>query len=87
MSKKIKEAIQKIVSEMGDKPFTSDVILQKLKDSGYSAYAGSTKSIGALLKIVAKSDSRGNWRKKDDWFKWINRSPKYDTWYNARPVR
>lgn len=66
MSKKIKDAIKEIVSEMGDKPFTADTVIQKLKDSGYGFYVGSAKSIGALLKIVAKSGSDGTWRKKDE---------------------
>ena len=48
MNKKIFNAVKKIVDDMGDREFTSDTVLQKLKEAGYGTYVGSTRSIGFM---------------------------------------
>lgn len=66
MNKKIFNAVKKIVDDMGDREFTSDTVLQKLKEAGYGTYVGSTRSIGFMLKLIAGKTSKGVWRKKND---------------------
>ncbi len=66
MNERIFEAVKKIVNDMGDREFTADTVVQKLKEAGHSTYVGSTRSIGFMLKLIAGKNGKGIWRKKDD---------------------
>lgn len=66
MNKKTFEAVKRVVEGMGDREFTASTIADKLREQGYKHYITSTRSIGFMLKLIAKKTSNGVWRKKDD---------------------